>query len=251
MKIGITGINGFIGSALANKLNDGGNEIYSYPRPDLDKLFLFGSPSSDIIFKQNIDYCFEETIGSFLNAVQFCRDHDIKLIWPSSATVYNKATLYSRAKAACEEIMLAYGGDILGLRIFAGYGPGEAHKGEYASIIYQFCKKIKAGERPVIFGDGTQTRDFIYIDDIVENILKVDLESDLDPKTPFLVDIGSGKSPTFNEIAFYINQALRTEIQPIYKSQPKSYIKETVCLNPVPTKVSLQEGIKRILCELQ
>lgn len=246
MRIGITGRKGFIGSALWRRLDDGGNELYSYPRKDLDILFLFGSPSSEIIYKENIDYCFEETINSFLNAIQFCRDNKIKLVWPSSATIYNKTTIYSHAKAACEEIMGAYKGDVLGLRIFAGYGVGETHKGEYASIIYQFCKQMKKGEQPVVFGDGTQTRDFIYIDDVVENIIKYAFNC----KTPHLQDIGTGQSPTFNEIVAIINKLLNTDIKPIYKPQPKSYIKETICLNPSPTTVSLEEGIKRILNSL-
>src|SRR3989304_1360929 len=133
MKIGITGRNGFIGSALALELKD--CQIYSYPRPDLDILFHFGSPSSDFIFKQNMDYCFSETIDSFLEMVRFCRDNKIKLVYPSSATVYNKATPYARGKSCLEEIHQAYGGDILGLRIFAGYGPGEEHKGECSRIV--------------------------------------------------------------------------------------------------------------------
>ena len=246
MKIGITGISGFIGSALAKKLDDGGNEIYPYPRPDLDILYLFGSPSSNIVFDKNIDYCFEETIGGFLNAIQFCRDNKIKLVYPSSATVYNKNTTYARCKAALEEIHMAYGGDVLGLRIFAGYGVGEVHKADYASIVYQFCKQMKNGERPVIFGDGTQSRDFIYIDDIVDNILQYTYNC----QTPHLEDVGTGHDSNFNEVVALINKALGTDIKPIYKSQPKSYIKETVCLNPSPTKVSLEEGIKRIIDSL-
>ncbi len=247
MKVGITGINGFIGSALARKLGEDKNiKIYPYPRKDLDKLFLFGSPSSEIIYKENIDYCFEETINGFLNAIQYCRDYGIKLIYPSSATVYNRTTLYSRCKAALEEIHLAYGGNVLGVRIFAGYGPGEAHKGEYASVVYQFCKQMKNGERPVVFGDGTQTRDFIYIDDVVDNILRLQDEC----VTPCIKDIGTGENPSFNEIVDSINDLLGSEIKPLYKSKPNSDIKETICSNPSPVKVSLREGIKKILDSL-
>jgi len=237
MNVGITGISGFLGSALAERF-DG---AYSYPRPDLDYLFLFGSPSSNIVFDQNIDYCFEETVNSFLNAVQFCRDNHIKLIYPSSATVYNKNTTYARCKAVLEEIHQAYGGDILGLRIFAGYGPGEAHKGDYASIVYKFCKEMKQGKRPVIWGDGTQTRDFIYIDDIIDNILDAKDEKGI-------LDIGTGKNISFNEIVAAINRELNTNIEPVYIEKPTRYVNETPCKNSLPCKVDIREGIRRI-CE--
>ena len=239
MKIGITGRNGFIGSALALELKD--CQIYSYPRPDLDILFHFGSPSSDFIFKQNMDYCFSETIDSFLEMVRFCRDNKIKLVYPSSATVYNKATPYARGKSCLEEIHQAYGGDILGLRIFAGYGPGEEHKGEYSSIVYQFCQQMKKGENPVIYGDGKQTRDFVYIDDVVDTILQ-------NLTRTGIIDIGTGVNTSFNEIVDLINAQLETDIKPICVARPQKYVNETPCSNPIKYKVDIKEGIKRI-CE--
>lgn len=241
MKIGITGRHGFIGSALASKMR-GWNEIYSYPRPDLDILFLFGSPSSNIIFDQSPDYCLEETINSFLTAIQYCRDHGIKLIYPSSATVYNKNTQYSRCKMILELIHLYYGGDVLGLRIFAGYGVEET-KGDYASIVYQFCKQMIKGERPVVYGKGMQTRDFVYVDDIVDNIIK-----NLD-KTG-TIDIGTGVSTSFNDVIQLINEELGTRIKPIYQKKPLAYIEETKCDKPCRCKVSLKDGIHKICQEL-
>jgi len=241
MKIGITGINGFIGSALAKRFSN--DEVYSYPRKDLDYLFLFGSPSSNIIFDQNIDYCFEETIGSFLNAIQYCRDNDIRLIYPSSATVYNKNTSYARCKAVLEEIHQAYGGDVLGIRIAAGYGYEES-KGEYASVVYQFCKAMKKGDRPVIYGDGKQTRDFIYIDDIVDRIIR-------DKDLKGIIEYGTGVNTSFNRLVRIINDKLGTKIKPIYRQKPKSYVESTNC-NESSSFIhyQIEDGIDRILKQL-
>lgn len=240
MKLGITGIEGLIGSALAKKSRL--HEIYSYPRPDLDYLFLFGSPSSNIIFDQNLDYCMEETINSFINAIQYCRDNKIKLIYPSSATIYNKNTSYARCKAILEEIQMIYAGDVLACRIFAGYG-FEEHKGEYASVIYQWCKQMKAGEQPIIYGDGTQTRDFIYVDDIADNIIANKDEVGF-------IDIGTGINNSFNDVVKTINKVLGTKIEPIYVNKPKQYVEETPCRYPCKCKVSLEEGIRKILNQL-
>lgn len=238
MKIGVTGAHGLIGSAIVKRFNNIAT-IYTYPRKDLDYLFLFGSPSSNILFDQNIDYCFEETITSFLNAIQFCRDNGIKLIYPSSATVYLKNTSYARCKAILEEIHQAYGGDVLGLRIFAGYG-NEEHKGDYASIVYQFCKAAKYGLPIEIYGDGEQTRDFIHVDDIVENIF-----ANLD--TTGIIDIGTGVNTPFNRVVEIIEEVSGKKLEVRYLPRPKHYINETVCHNPCEYTVSLEQGIRRLL----
>jgi len=59
---------------------------------------------------------------------------------------------------------------LAGMRFFSvyqGFGGAEEHKGEYANTVAQFTHKIASGERPELFGDGTQTRDFTHVDDIV------------------------------------------------------------------------------------
>lgn len=242
MRIGIIGRNGFIGSALAKRLS-ADNTIYSYPRPDLDVLYHFGSPSSDIIYKQNLDWALSETINSFLRVVQYCRDHMIKLVYPSSANVYQKTTVYSHGKAALEEIHAAYGGDILGLRIFCGYGLGEAHKGDYASIVYQFVQGMKKGYRPIVYGDGAQTRDFVWIDDIVDGIL-----SAVNDGQTGVIDIGTGQNTSFNRVVELINHELGKNLQPVYVEKPLLYVNDTPCNNPLPTFTSIEEGVK-MLCK--
>ena len=242
MKATITGINGFIGSALNKRLLREGWSVYPMLRPDVDYVFLFGSPSSDHWFRYAMSYCFRETIGNFISAIDFCKVNKIKLIYPSSATVYEKTTPYSKCKAILDDIASCYD-NILGLRIFAGYGPGEGHKEEYASIVYKFVNSIVKGERPEIWGDGTQSRDFIFIDDIVDAILESK------QKTGF-VDIGTGKSTSFNKVIEIINKMVPKRINPIYLKRPDHYIEETVCLHPCAYKISLEEGIKRILNNL-
>ena len=65
----------------------------------------------------------------------------------------------------------------IGLRYFSAYGPNENHKGKFANNISQFLWNITNGESPTIYGDGTQTRDFTFIDDVVQaNILALQSE---------------------------------------------------------------------------
>ena len=233
----LLGRNGFLGSEIAKRLK----KYNTTPNKDTDTIYFFGSPSSVILFNKNIDYCMKETIDGFMNVASFCKNNNTYLVYPSSATVNNKNNSYARCKAALEEIHAAYGIKALGLRISASYGPGEAHKGEYASIIYQWCKQMKNGERPVIWGDGTQTRDFIYVSDVVDNIMEL-----VDKKATGIYEIGTGVDTSFNDIIKIINKVLNTNIKPIYINKPDSYIDKTP-VKGVPYKVSLEEGIKKII----
>lgn len=223
------GQNGFIGSALTKR----------NLRPGV---YFFDSPSSNILFDGNLDYCMEQTIFDFLKVLQYCRDNDEYLVYPSSATVYNKNTSYARCKAILEELHLSYNIPALGVRIAAGYGPGEAHKGEYASVVYQWCHQMKKGIRPVIFGDGTQTRDFIFEDDIADQI-----ENLSDNHQTGIVDIGTGVEVSFNEVVATINKVLGTDIKPEYVGKPKNYVESTPVKPGLPTKISLENGIRKIL----
>lgn len=246
MKATITGIHGFIGASLNKRLLKMGWETYSMMRPDVDYVFLFGSPSSDHWFQSALSYNLRETIENFFNAVDFCQKYNIKLIYPSSGTIYEGNTAYARCKLILEIIADLYGKtykNLLGLRIFAGYGVGEEHKGEYASIVYKFCKAMKKGERPVIWGDGTQTRNFMYIDDITKMII-CNLE-----RTGYF-DIGTSVSYSFNEIVKMINSQLGTDIEPVYIPRPDVYVLETICPNPCAHTVSIEAGIDYILKSL-
>lgn len=228
----IYGKDGLIGGALAQqkKLPNG--------------VYVFDSPSSNVLFDEQFDWCAERTIGDLLSILARVRHTGEYLVIPSSATVYNKNTSYARCKAAVEEIALASGVPCLILRIAAGYGPGEAHKGRFASVVYQWCKTMKMGLRPIIYGDGTQTRDFIYEDDIAKAIVKL-----AKTQTTGIVDIGTGVNTSFNEVVQTINFVLGTYIEPVYVEKPKNYVPETP-VKPVDFKFSLGDGIREIIASL-
>lgn len=224
----IFGRDGFIGSALAKRNLPPG--IYS-----------FDAPSSNVLFDEQYDWCAQKTIQDFQRLLARCRQTREYLVYPSSATVYNKNTSYARTKAAIEELALGSGIPSLGLRIAAGYGPGEKYKGRFASVIYQWCQLMKNGERPTIYGDGTQTRDFIFEDDIADTI------ADLANRgTTGIVDVGTGINTSFNEVVKTINEVLGSNIEPIYVQKPKNYVPETP-VKPVLTKYNLYDGIRTIL----
>ena len=231
---------------------------------DIDYLLHFAAPSSVVLFKKSLNKCLTDTIVGITNVFQYAKQFGVKeVVFPSSSSVYgntplpqSEATptvptnLYGVAKLTCEHIARLYSDIVpsVGLRIFAGYGPGETHKGDIASVITLFMDAIARNSRPIIFGDGTQTRDFVYIDDIVEAILK-----SIENSFTGIVNMGSGNSHTFNEVVSLINRLLGKDIRPRYVEKPNQYFEHTLAditkmkdlFGFSPT--SLEEGLKKYL----
>src|SRR6185437_7518281 len=84
---------------------------------------------------------------------------------------------------------------IVGLRYSNVYGPGEDHKGKFASMIHQLAKQMLAGKRPRIFAAGQQKRDFVYVDDVVQANLNA-----LTSKKSGAFNAGAGNAWSFNDV---------------------------------------------------
>jgi UDP-glucose 4-epimerase len=237
----LTGSTGFIGKNLFKSLCcDVFNDDIRYF--DTEKryhyVFHFGSPSSQVLFKRNTSYCIDTTINGFLRVVSYCKRTGAKLIYPSTGHIsYNNE--YAKCKSLCESIAQNSGIESLGIRIFAGYGPGEEHKRDFKSPVGLFLDDIIHDRQPIIYGDGNQRRDFVYIDDIAENIIEM-AETRVG-----IAEIGTGVSHSFNEVVEIINKVTGKNIKPIYADKPQNYVEETLCKNPIKTPTSLEEGIEK------
>lgn len=231
---------------------------------DIDYVFHFGAPSSSFLFRRDPKSCITNTIYGFMNVFELSKAINVKkVVYPSSCTVYGNRpipqseldmpqphTTYAISKLACEHLVKLYSKDVrsVGLRIFTGYGPKEKHKKKFASVVTQFLSSIIREEKLIIFGDGTQSRDFVYIDDIVEAAIKA-----AEISFSGIINVGSGCSFTFNQLIQMINSLLNKDIKPIYIKAPTNYVnktltdtkrmKELLQINPV----DLNEGLKRYL----
>ena len=262
-KILITGIHGFLGTNLAQQLkNDNeiigisqsnqsktqefGNitviegdvsnqRVFDQINLELDLIFHFGSPTSIVLFKQDPEKYFNNTVTGMTNILNFAKNNSIdKLIYPSSGSVYGNNPLphsediipqpsnqYGAAKIKCEHLAEEYSDDIdsTGLRIFAAYGPGEEKKQNLSSVVNLFLQDIKRNESPIIFGDGTQTRDFMYIDDVISSII---ISSEISNQK--IINVGSGISTSFNKIIETISNQIDKKITPRYIKKESAYI---------------------------
>ncbi|MFC3958837.1 NAD-dependent epimerase/dehydratase family protein [Halovivax cerinus] len=107
---------------------------------------------------------------------------------------------------------------LAGMRFFSvyqGYGGAEAHKGEYANTVSQFADDVANGRSPVLWGDGSQTRDFTHVSDIVRG-----LELAADHDADGVYNLGTGDPYSFNEMVELINEALGTDVEPAYEPVP-------------------------------
>ncbi len=232
---------------------------------DIDYLFHFGAPSSIILFNKDPVSALSSTICGLNNMFEFAKSVGAKkLVYPSSGSVYGTApapqsenslpkptNLYGITKLTCEKIALWTFDSVpsVGLRIFAGFGPGEEHKGDYASVVTIFLNCMLKNERPVIFGDGTQNRDFVYIDDVVDSIVS----SAEKPISNAIVNVGTGKNLKFNDVVHIINDLLGKKIEPVYVPKPEKYFEYTLAETSFMQKQlgvvarSPEEGIKEYL----
>ena len=204
---------------------------------DIDLILHFGSPTSVILFKQDPTRHFNNTVNGMKNILEFAKKNSIKkLIYPSSASVYAKNSLphteniipkpsnpYGSAKVECENLAHSYNDTVnsIGLRIFAVYGPGEETKQNLSSVINLFLGDVKNSRKPVIFGDGTQTRDFIYVDDAISAIIN---STELPQQG--IINVGSGISTSFNLVIEKIGNIVEKKIKPVYVKKESNYVEK-------------------------
>ncbi len=166
-----------------------------------------------------------------LNTLLAARDAGVeKMVMASSCAVYGDiATLplredmapqplspYAATKLAAEQCCAvftrAYGLPTVCLRYFNVYGPRQRLGSAYAAVIPSFIASLSRGEPPIIYGDGAQTRDFVYVEDVVAaNILAA--EGDFDG----VYNIASGRSITIKELVQTAARAMGIEAEPIHK----------------------------------
>ncbi len=161
-----------------------------------------------------------------------------KVVFASSTAVYgntsklpikedskkNALNQYAETKIQAENIAQNYinlGAKIIGLRYFNVYGKGQSD--EYAGVITKFMERISNKQPPTIFGDGTQTRDFVYVEDVAKANLKAML-SDVDSG---FFNIGSSNAVSILELAKIMIKASGLSLEPVFSDPLEGEIKDS------------------------
>ena len=159
-----------------------------------------------------------------VNILKLCLKHKVpRLLYASSMTLYGNVetvptpemepcrpdSYYGITKHAAERYVhataerpdLGFDFSVTSLRMFSVYGPGQSYDNPYQGVLGIFSGNILRGEPITIFGDGDQTRDFVFVDDIVEGWVRA---LDTPASGGGIFNLGSGRSTSINELAAYV-----------------------------------------------
>jgi UDP-glucose 4-epimerase len=231
-----------------------------------EKIYHLGIPSSSPMYKKN-PYLVGEALNGFTAVFELAKKSGARVVYASSSSLYNGllpphredmtiqvADYYTEARLAMERMAELYKRlfDVssVGMRFFSVYGPKEEAKKEYANMVTQFLWEMRDGKTPVIFGDGSQTRDFTYVKDVVR-ALQLAMKSDYHG----ILNVGTGKAYSFNDVIAILNQKLGSDARPKYMENPiKNYVLHTLADTTKTEKVidfkaqnTLETGIDEII----
>lgn len=209
----------------------------------------------------------EVNVTGTLNLLKACLNAGVeRFVYASSSSVYGETeTLpkredmpvkpispYAASKLSAESYSLAfhraYGLKVVALRYFNVYGPRQAY-GPYSGVVTTFINRLLAGKPPIIYGDGTQTRDFTYVEDAVEATIAA-LKSSV--AVGDTINVATGKQTSINQLAKTLMEIIgRTDVKPVYAPPRKGDIKHSYAdvskavklLNYRP-RFNLEEGLR-------
>lgn len=207
---------------------------------EVDYVFHLAAHVGNIRSIKDPNFDMEINIGGTLNLLEACRNSNIKrLVYSSSGAIFGEAKYlpideehpinpespYAVSKLAAEKYCFAfhkvYGVPTTALRYFNVYGPRQ-DASEYANAISIFLSRIREGKPLTVFGDGKQTRDFIFVKDVARaNILAATHPSAVGE----IFNIATGKENSIKELIDIIKQVSAKEIQVIYADSRAGEVK--------------------------
>jgi len=242
---------------------------------DVDAVFHLAARSSYAMHEEDPAAGARVNVEGFVNTVDQARaDGCGTVVYASTSSIYGSRTDpspedlpvtvntgYEASKMAreryAEYFQNHYGLSMAGLRFFSvyqGYGGAEEHKGEYANVIAQFANDIAGGRPPKLYGDGTQTRDFTHVSDVVRGT-----ELAADHGLSGVYNLGTGEAHSFETVVDLINGELGTDVDPEYVENPipeDVYVHDT-CADPAKMRAAtgwepetdFEEGIRRVCAQ--
>jgi UDP-glucose 4-epimerase len=211
-------------------------------------------------------------VGGTVSVMEAMRDVGVgvrRVVFTSSGAVYGNQTHqpvhedlepdpdspYAVSKLAAEHYVRTIGRrwhiETVILRVFNAYGPGQFAPVYRAPVIPALMKQALTGGSLVIFGDGTQSRDFVYVDDVVDALVAAATADSVDRA---IINVGSGQQISINDLAQRISAVTGQSVRLIYSRAEDSGVpglvadlslaREKLGFEP---RVSLEEGLGRLL----
>jgi UDP-glucose 4-epimerase len=209
-------------------------------------------------------------INGTLNVLESAVRHKVKkVVAASSASVYgnpsclpmdeshpfNNRTIYGAGKIACEQMLRAYytmyGLPYVAFRYFNAYGPRMDIVGVYTEVLIRWLDAIEANQPPLIFGDGTQSMDFVFVGDVARaNVLAA--QSDV---TDEVFNVGTGTQTSLSELCDLLLQLTDSSLRPERREARqvanvqarRAGVEKAAKLLDFRANVSLQEGLRELI----
>jgi nucleoside-diphosphate-sugar epimerase len=209
-------------------------------------------------------------VDASLNVLVAARDAGVKrLVYAGSSSAYgNTPTLpkredmpanplspYALQKLVAEQygqmFTALYGFEVVTIRYFNVFGPRQDPGSPYSGVISLFATALLEGRQPIIYGDGEQTRDFTYVANVVDGVLRA---CEAKGASGEVINVATGGRISLNQLLRVMNGIVGTNLQAIYKEERAGDVKDSQAditkakkiLGYEPT-VSLEEGLKHTL----
>jgi nucleoside-diphosphate-sugar epimerase len=209
-------------------------------------------------------------IDGSINILVAARDAGVKrLVYAGSSSAYgNTPTLPKRedmtpsplspyalqklvAEQYCQMFTWLYGFETVTIRYFNVFGPRQDPGSPYSGVISLFATALLEGRQPIIYGDGEQTRDFTYVSNVVDGVLRA---CDAPKAAGEVINVGTGRRISLNALLQVMNGIVGTKLQAIHKEARPGDVRDsqadiskaTSLLRYTPI-VPLEEGLKHTL----
>ncbi len=245
----------------------GDSEVAQSAMKDIDVVFHEGALPSVPVSVENPAATHKHCVDATFTLLLAARDAGIKrFVYAASSSAYGDAPTspkvetmpacplspYAVAKLTgeyyCSVFSKIFGLETISLRYFNVFGPQQDPRSQYAAAIPAFVTAILKDEPPTIYGDGEQSRDFTYIDNVVDANL---LAARSKRTQGEVVNIACGKAVTVNEIIDMINNLLGKNVKPKYTAPRPGDVKHSLAditaaknLIDFKPKVSFNDGLR-------
>lgn len=192
---------------------------------------------------QRLVYTSSAAIYGMPRSLPIGETHQAKPISP-----YGNSKLWGER---CAAVFSSSDLEAVSLRLFNVFGPGQNPKNSYAGVITKFSELLRKNKSPVIYGNGKQTRDFVYVQDVVSALM---LASKAKKASGEAINIGTGKETSLLELAKTMAAILRKDAEPVHAPARKGEITRSVAdigkakrLLGFRPKFSLKAGLSEFL----
>ncbi|RLT51019.1 MAG: NAD-dependent epimerase/dehydratase family protein [Chloroflexi bacterium] len=209
-------------------------------------------------------------VGGTVGVMEAMRDAGVKrVVLTSSGAVYgaqlqqplretlvpNPDSPYAVSKLSAEAyvrtIGTLWGIETVALRVFNAYGPGQPLPASHPPVVPRFIKGAVSGASLVVHGDGQQSRDYVFVSDVVAALLAAATARNLDR---LVINVGSGTATTLRQLVAAVGEVTGARLEPLYNNNESGGVREMCAdltlagnLLGYSPKVGLDEGLRRTL----